>query len=110
MSFANDMCSVYADAMSCDAQIVLAKKEVNNNIYVTDYFMNDPNVEKYSACADRGREFDLIHGRQTGLKFCFDVNNIKPEGEWTSQFGSLLPDEMRYNQWTRVKGIPCKSA
>lgn len=102
MEFENDMCYLYADAMSCDAQIGLAKKEVESNTYLLNHSINHPSCNRFNEILDKGQEYGLIKSQQTGLKFCY----IKPKDDanapWEQQFASLL-NTTTFDQWTKAR-------
>lgn len=115
MYFNNETCAQPADEMSCDAQIELAKMEVQRNKYVASYATSDPACTGFGKLADRSREYTLIKSEPTGLKFCVTMPTPNPDGEWTQQFGSLLGNQQAarlptaFDQWTKARASGCKN-
>jgi hypothetical protein len=106
-------CGDYANVMSCDAQIQLAKREVQNNMYLTDYMVNHPVCSRMNSLMDRDVESAFLHSLGSSKKMCIEKTPHFNNGPWAEQFQTLLgetPQESRnmviytkYDQWTRAK-------
>jgi hypothetical protein len=109
----DNSCMLSADAMSCDAQIGLAKNELARNSYVTNYLVNHPVCERFNQLMDRGEEYDLLKTVGSSKKLCITKNPNFNEGPWTDQFTTLLGDKpqesknaviyTKFDEWTSAK-------
>lgn len=111
------MCSEIADMMSCDAQIQLAKGEVERNMFITDYMTNHPVCTRYNSLMDRDIESGMLHSIGSSKKLCIEKMFEFNKGPWEEQFQTLLGDPapsyinspifIKYDEQTRakVKGI-----
>jgi hypothetical protein len=107
------MCSTIADAMSCDAQIMLAKREVSDNTYMWDYSVNHPVCNRFNELMDRDAESGLFMTVGSSKKLCVDKKPNFLDGPWKVQFQSLLGEPspvstdaavyMKYDVWTKAK-------
>lgn len=102
-----DSCAPIADALSCDAQIMLAKREVSNNTYLWDYSVNHPACHRMHELMDRDTESGMIMSVGSSKKLCIDRRPSFADGPWKEQFQSLLGDSspiyVKYDQWTKAK-------
>lgn len=107
------MCSEIADVMSCQAQIDLAKGEVERNMYLTDYMTNHPVCSRYNSLMDRDIESDILHTVGSSKKMCIEKLQSFHSGPWEQQFQTLLGDPApqymtaplytKYDEQTRAK-------
>lgn len=112
-------CGRIADEMSCDAQIQLAKREVQNNTYMTNYRTSGyPACERMNTLMDRGAESAMWLSMSSGKKMCFTWPTEVPrdtngQGPWVRQFHDLLGEPsqesfspipfVEYDKWTRAR-------
>lgn len=106
-------CTPYANEMSCDAQIELAKAEVARNTYLCDYSVNYPACERMHELMDRDTESGLLMTVGSSKKLCVKMKPDFKDGPWKQQFQSLLGEPSpastgavvytKYDQWTKAK-------
>lgn len=109
----HESCMFYADAMSCQAQSMLALREFQNNQALTDYMVRHPVCERFHTLMDRGLEGQMFYTEGTTLKknclppgilkFNHGVYTLDQSGPWVQQHAP--PNfEQRFDTWTRAKG------
>lgn len=106
-------CIEQANLMSCQAQVGLAKKELENNSYICDYSVVHPVCDRMNSLMDRGLESDMLKTLGSFRKICIEKRPQFSEGPWESQFQTLLGEQpqaskdtviyTKYDQWTKSK-------
>lgn len=111
----NESCMLLADSMSCQAQTMLAKKELQNNNFITNYQVNHPVCQRFHNLMDRNLESSLLYTEGTTLKkHCLPVGvltmthgvyTLDQSGPWVEQHTPIIaPIQERFDTWTRAKG------
>lgn len=116
----NESCMNVADAMSCQAQTMLAQREFQNNRTVTDYMVRHPVCERWQNLMDRQMESSLLYTQGTSLKknclpegimhLTHGVYTLDQSGPWVTQHTPIInPVQERFDAWTRAKGAPANA-
>ena len=79
-------CMNAADAMSCDAMTILAKKEARADASICGYSLLHPVCNRFNSLADRGLEYTLQANGIVSRNICFNPNAMIKQGEWEQQF------------------------
>lgn len=104
-----------ADAMSCQAQSMLAQREFHDNRFLTNYMVRNPNCQRFQNLMDRSLESSMLYTEGTTLKkHCLPTNLLKmthgvwtldQSGPWVDQHTPIFaPVEERFDTWTKAKG------
>lgn len=105
---ATESCMQYANEMSCDAQIGLAKAELADNVYMCNYSIDHPVLcERMHNMLDT----DIEHGMWKSVGSikrlsCFHKQPLLQDGPWKQQFHSLLGNrafDIRFDESTKAK-------
>ena len=84
-------CMDAADAMSCAAMTILAKKEAKSDASIRNYSLLYPACERMNSLKDRGLEYTLQANGIVSRNICFNPNVMIKTGEWDQQFEVLQP-------------------
>ena len=97
-------CMNAADMMSCDAMIILAKKEAKADTAICSRDLLNPVCSRYNSLADRGTEYILQANGIISKNICFNPNVMIKTGEWEQQFEALQPKMANaYDTFTRPR-------
>lgn len=97
-------CMQYANAMSCESQIGLAKAELANNIYMCNYSIDHPVLcERMHSMIDTDVEHGMWKSVSTLKRLsCFERQPSFQDGPWKQQFNNQVID-VRFDQSTKAK-------
>jgi len=101
----NSWCKDKADAMSCDAMLILAKKEETQNRENCKYLLEDPECKRYQQLSDRNLEISL-QAYGINRRNCYNPNSMQKEGEWINQFNTTTVDKKdMFDKWTKPRNM-----
>lgn len=105
-------CGDIANVMSCDAQIQLAKREVQDNTYISDYMVNYPACSRMNTLMDRDTESAFWMSIGSAKRMCLP-KMPHDDGVWARQFQTLTGEASqesytptpytKFDQWTRAR-------
>lgn len=97
-------CMNAADAMSCEAMTILAKKEARADASICGYSLLYPACSRMNTLSDRGLEYTLQANGIVSRNICFNPNVMIKTGEWEQQFETLKVEmPLIYDNFTRPR-------